>query len=96
MLWNFLHIGLIMGGQMDENKLIKLKEIEYEVMKTCGMCIHSHIPDTTNWGTCRKYTYEHLKHNNKQRQLSINRYGYCKSFLFNSASDIGKFDQFIK
>ena len=65
---------------MDKNKLKKLKEIGYHIKKCCGLCRHSHIKKL--WGTCEKHDYEHLKHTDALRQLSINVYGTCKDFDF--------------
>ncbi len=63
---------------MDANKLVKLKVIGYTIRKACGNCVHSLFPNpNTDWGTCYKHTYEHLKHSNQKRQLSIHRSGVC-------------------
>ncbi len=64
---------------MDANKLVKLKVIGYEIRKTCGNCVHSLFASPgTAWGTCWLYKYDHLKHSEQSRQLSIHRSGRCK------------------
>jgi hypothetical protein len=64
---------------VDANKLVKLKVIGYQVRQTCGNCVHSFFPSrNTDWGTCSLYQYDHLKHSDQKRQLSIHRSGRCK------------------
>jgi hypothetical protein len=66
---------------MDENKLTKLKEIDYHVPKTCGLCIHSSFASPSGfWGECTKHDYNHLKHSDNPRRLSIYRGGTCNQF----------------
>jgi hypothetical protein len=66
---------------MDANKREVLVEIGYKI-ESCGMCKHSEITPSTDFGVCGLYTYEHLKHAPvaNLRQLSINRHGTCLSF----------------
>ena len=64
---------------MDANKLEKLKQIKYRIRDCCGLCIHADLaPD--GWGTCLKFTYNHLKHK-EERQLSIHMFGSCGYFI---------------
>ena len=67
---------------MDENKLKKLRQIEYSIRKCCGLCGHSTFmgSDLTDWGMCVKLTYNHQKHSEGLRKLSVNRYGYCEQY----------------
>jgi hypothetical protein len=66
---------------MDANKLEKLREIDYHVPKTCGLCVHSSFPAPSGeWGECNQFTYEHQKHTESRRYLSIYRGGTCKNF----------------
>jgi len=63
---------------MDDNKKKVLQEIKYEVHKCCGLCanfMRSH--QNGMFGTCIKNGYEHLKHNESQRELSVTIYGGC-------------------
>ena len=62
---------------MDENKVKKYEELGYKIAKVCGNCIHSRFTPHTVWGTCSKYTYEHLKHAEAERNLSIHKFGVC-------------------
>ena len=84
---------------MDENKRIKLTNINYSIKKTCGNCKYSSLID--NWGTCSFHQYTHLKHEkgNKTsiRQLSINRYGCCFNHVYstNYLINIKHFENFI-
>lgn len=66
---------------MDANKLKKLKEINYEITPSCGMCKFSQFAGTIDFGTCSLHTYEHLKHSDSKRELSIYRYGSCHFFI---------------
>lgn len=66
---------------MDENKKEKLVQIGYVIHDHCGVCVHGNFFDSSSdWGVCRKYFYEHLKHSDSTRQLSITKYGWCPSF----------------
>lgn len=64
---------------MDANKLRVLQSIDYAV-SACGVCRHAEIAPGRDWGTCRAKTYEHQKHTDTTRQLSIFRYGRCGDF----------------
>jgi hypothetical protein len=84
---------------MDANKLAKLNEIHYSIPRTCGFCKHSSIPAPTGeWGECTKYTYEHQKHNEAKRFLSIYRGGTCDGFELNNDAiqTIGRFMEFMQ
>lgn len=63
---------------MDENKLSKLKEIKYTLAPCCGVCAYSRFEENRDFGTCTKYQYEHKKHTEKMRDLSIFKYGKCE------------------
>ncbi len=66
---------------MDENKRLKLHEIGYVLHDTCAQCIYSQFNYGSDYGTCGLFTYEHKKHADSTRQLSINRSGWCPSFI---------------
>jgi hypothetical protein len=78
---------------MDENKRKKLKEIGYEIHPSCGMC-QSGIFEGVAWGTCKKHTYEHLKHTEETRELSIFRHGVCPEFGLKLSAGIGPWFDF--
>ncbi len=67
---------------MDANKLSKLHEINYTIKKCCGICAHSAFSDRdpSLFATCVMFYYDHEKHSNALRNLSVTRYGYCDSF----------------
>ena len=63
---------------MDANKLMKLQDIGYTIHRCCGLCQHGVFAGKADFGTCALLTYDHLKHTEANRQLSINRYGVCQ------------------
>mgnify|MGYP003613172759 CR=1 FL=1 len=87
--------GLLYFGDenMDANKLIKLNKINYEIKRCCGICEHANVFND-NWSTCKIHTYEHEKHSEANRQLSIFKFGYCSQFKFNA--ELGTWKEFLK
>ena len=82
---------------MDANKLVKLKVIGYQVRKTCGNCIHALFSSpASDWGTCWKHQYEHLKHTGEARQLSIHRSGHCDDHHRNKTLNLGGFEELVE
>lgn len=65
---------------MDENKKQKLRDIEYSIFSCCGSCKQGEFLIGMPWGTCKKFTYDHLKHTGEERNLSIHRSGVCLHF----------------
>lgn len=63
---------------MDANKRDVLIAIDYKVTPACGTCQYAELKG--EWGTCGKHKYEHLKHSESERQVSINRYGSCGEY----------------
>lgn len=81
---------------MDENKLKKLQEIGYQIKNVCAMCQHSEFSNqTTLWGVCLIQNYNHLKHTDSTRQLSICKYGSCGKFKKSEKVDFSKFNCFM-
>lgn len=80
---------------MDKAKQKKLQEINYEILKTCDNCKHSALRGS--WGVCLKHKYNHQKHTQTERQLSIHRSGSCKYHEFKKdfIEYIHKFAEFI-
>lgn len=73
-------------SKMDQNKLKKLKEVNYSIRKCCGICEHALLNFFDHgdvWGDCKLHKYEHLKHTDKLRKLSINQFGCCDDFEWN-------------
>ena len=62
---------------MDKNKLGELRRIGYRIPKTCGLCKHGVFVGVNEWGGCAVRTYDHLKHSDSKRQLSIYKGGSC-------------------
>jgi hypothetical protein len=84
---------------MDANKLEKLREIDYHVPKTCGLCVHSSFGSPSGfWGECLKHSYDHLKHSDSRRHLSIFRGGTCSGFDPNSQAlgELNRFAEFVR
>ncbi len=67
---------------MDANKLKKLRELDYEIRtRFCSTCKHGNfLVKGGPYGACKLHTYEHLKHTDSVRQLSVHRFGCCKDF----------------
>lgn len=80
---------------MDQNKLEKLREIEYTIQKTCILCCFSTFL-SDEWGTCSCHKYEHVKHSGSVRLLSINKAGGCENFTLKRIHGLGKYDEFLK
>ncbi len=75
---------------MDANKAAKLAEIGYEIA-SCGLCQHGQFEGDSLWGTCAKFTYEHLKHTDTTRQVSVHSAGNCPSFtIFDPIAGVDK------
>ena len=79
---------------MDQNKLIKLKEIGYSFASICALCEHSSFPKN-EWGTCESHMYVHKKHR-EFRNLSIHKFGGCSSFARRMDLSIKSFEDYIK
>ena len=81
---------------MDNNKLKVLRDINYSIPRTCGLCKHARLGHY-EWGTCEIQTYDHLKHGN-ERQLSISRYGSCAKWQENEAATytLDRFREFLE
>jgi hypothetical protein len=53
----------------------------------------------TPWGTCAAKQYEHLKHADSRRQLSIHILGVCKNGFkpdLDKINNLDKFQEFFK
>ena len=68
---------------MDANKAQVLREIQYQILPTCANCEWGIFRDKSDWGTCDLYEYEHVKHTDEARQLSIHTSGTCPKFQLN-------------
>ncbi len=83
---------------MDENKKKKLEEMEYSIFPCCGGCKSGDFVASMPWGTCMKFTYDHLKHTDEQRNVSIHRSGVCLHFEESEAEKeyLGAFAEFCE
>jgi hypothetical protein len=85
------------GNVMDKNKQEELRRIGYRIPKTCALCVHGVFP-SNEWGTCAVRTYDHQKHSDAKRQLSIVQTGSCTD-LFEldetKAARLGAYREFI-
>ena len=84
---------------MDKNKLKKLIEEEYTINQCCNFCAHAVFKPSKKFGTCSIKTYNHEKHNDTKRDLSIYIYGKCKNgFTLAPAMlwDLESYSQFFK
>jgi hypothetical protein len=82
---------------MDANKRLKLKEIGYSIRRNCRNCMYS-VLENPPWGTCTKFRYQHLKHTDAVRDLSINMDGVCghHEWSTNFLSSLGLFTEFLE
>jgi hypothetical protein len=65
---------------MDANKEKKFQELDYRIQRSCQLCKFASFRQQSNWGKCSKHTYDHLKHSDSNRHLSIYRSGVCPDF----------------
>ena len=88
---------------MDENKRIKLLNIDYHVRPCCAMCRHAEFKPgrlgirwLQRWGSCQLHEYKHLKHTGPPKKLSINLFGHCHDFSLNkdSLAELGNYGLF--
>lgn len=79
---------------MDANKLTVLRQIEYRIT-SCGACVHGEFKPGTDWGTCKDTQYNHGKHTESERNLSITRLGSCWKFKPNRELPLKGFAEFI-
>jgi len=85
---------------MDENKLQVLKDCNYIIMFCCAICKHGVFKNPhSDFGTCAIKTYDHKKHTEPVRQLSVYRYGRCEDCDFeldqNKYQNLGEWKQFV-
>lgn len=78
-------------------KLQKLREVRYELLHTCDLCLYGHFPSPTEWGECAKHQYEHLKHTGAPRHMSTHRSGTCENWELNllRVYSLGAYTEFL-
>jgi hypothetical protein len=81
---------------MDQNKIIKLQEIGYQVERVCGTCKHFQQFEDMHFGECDEHQYTHLKHSGGKRKLSVVQYGKCNNWTPSDDLDyLHGFKQFL-
>lgn len=82
---------------MDANKLTELRRIGYRIPKTCGLCRHGIFVGVHPFGGCAVRSYDHMKHTESKRRLSIFRGGSCNLFETGdqAASILGTYFEFL-
>jgi hypothetical protein len=82
---------------MDANKLSKLRKIGYTIKECCGTCIHRTNFKGGYWSTCELHFYDHQKHTDVKRDLSIFIFGCCQNYKSAiDEFDLRGFAEFIK
>ncbi len=85
---------------MDENKAQKLRDIGYAIGPTCGQCVWGCFSSpAVAFGECLRHEYEHRKHTEDRRYLSVYRHGNCPDFQRDERRVLGEvhgFKEFIK
>jgi len=61
---------------MDKNKLTKLNVVHYRILPVCGRCRFADFQGK-EWATCKKHLYDHQKHTDSVRELSVHFAGSC-------------------
>jgi len=83
---------------MDANKHAVLRQIGYRIPQTCDLCVNGQFNVGAYFGTCALHTYEHEKHSEKRRHLSIYTGGTCSSFKERETAKtlLSEFHQFLQ
>lgn len=80
---------------MDQNKLEKLRKIDYKINKSCDTCVFSNFRMNNDYGFCMLHTYDHIKHTDENMPLSIFRLGVCPSYS-RSSDGLGPWSEFLE
>jgi hypothetical protein len=83
---------------MDQNKVTKLRDVEYKIRPQCGLCRHGEFKTIKDeFGSCLLHSYEHLKHTGAPRRLSVYRGGSCESYTPEAAkiAQLGAYLEFL-
>ena len=78
---------------MDKNKYLKLQEIHYKIYRCCGSCMHANYFND-DWSTCKIHVYNHQKHSESLREMSIFKYGSCSQYV--PIRDLGMWEDFLE
>jgi len=91
---------LMRGLIMDANKLEVLRRMPYKINKVCGLCAHSEFVSESAWGGCQKHLYDHLKHKEPAKPLSIHMFGTCPAFTMGAGcwalKSLGAYEEFLE
>jgi hypothetical protein len=81
---------------MDANKLETLRGIGYKIRRTCGNCAFGRFVEGSDFGLCMIQRYQHLKHTEGDRNLSVNKYGVCPKYTAGlPAATLGPWREFF-
>lgn len=83
---------------MDANKAQTLRDIGYQIFPVCGSCVYGQFAEGVKWGICGLHTYDHKKHTESRRPLSININGGCSSHELDKVAEAKyyAFGEFVK
>ena len=81
---------------MDANKAEVLRELAYVLRRTCSNCLFGEFQGRQEWSTCSKHEYDHQKHSDTKRQLSVNRSGYCTYHKWSDQFNVGLWKEFLE
>jgi len=83
---------------MDENKRLKLVDIGYEIRPVCITCVYGRFSPNSHFGDCVRWKYDHLKHSDSHRDLSVYRAGSCGEHELNPGTEaaLHGFKEFVK
>jgi hypothetical protein len=79
---------------MDANKLDKLRAINYQIHPTCGSCVAGSFRVNSEFGLCTVHGYEHQKHSQSDRSLSVHVHGSCESWV--GSGPAGGWEEFMQ
>lgn len=96
---NVAYVGSIpaKGAIMDANKRLKLLSLGYSIQGSCGICQYGNFVGSQSFGACGLHTYQHLKHTEDHRQLSVYIHGRCEDFTLDVAkARLGLWEEFVE
>jgi hypothetical protein len=82
---------------MDVDKLKLLLAEGYHIPGQCGLCVHGSFGDASaSFGTCDIKAYEHGKHTETRRQMSVFRGGSCKKDFLPDPKKLEGLNDFVR
>ena len=77
---------------MDANKLKVLQNLDYTIKRVCGNCGFTSL--VSGWGNCALHSYQHQKHTDSKRALSIHFSGSCGAHEWACHLNLQGFNEF--